>query len=241
VGEHLDVEVTGTGGARLSLSGVVASHHRRRGEQVLGVEIVPPDGGTMPDGWFTELVRASRLQESRRGRRPMVAEQRLGRRDRVLRSADRFLVASSAVVSVVALVALVGAVLGFRPLVVRSSSMEPALSAGDLVLVEMVPVSEVRPGDVVSRLVDPGSGDDLTHRVVSARTDADVVSLDTKGDANPSAESWRLPADEPVGRMVVSLPSVGTALTTARALGLLILVAAGLVLLGMLMRSRNDR
>lgn len=240
VGGHVELEIAGVGAAPLSLSGVIASHRRRRGEHVLGVEILPPDRGEIPAGWFAELVRSSRPEQQWKGRVATVVEQRLGRRDRVLRSADRFLVAMTVVVSTVALVALVGALLGFRPLVVRSSSMEPALAVGDLVLVELVPVSEVSPGDVVSRLVDPGSRDDLTHRVVSSRTDADVVYLDTKGDANPSGESWRLPADELVGRMVLSIPIIGGVLSMLRAAGLAIFVVAGLVLLGMLVRSRSD-
>lgn len=107
-------------------------------------------------------------------------------------------------------------VVGLRPLVVRSGSMEPMIQTGGMVLVRAVPAADVRVGDVVA--VQRPDGIRVTHRVLSARLEGARVVLQLKGDANDA------PDPDPVavtgaGRVVWAVPLVGrlsTELTSAR-------------------------
>jgi len=129
-----------------------------------------------------------------------------GRLGRVVAPA---VLAVAGALSVAAVGALAVVLLGYRPVVVRSPSMAPALRVGDVALLETVPASALRPGDVVT--LDDGRGDTLTHRVRAVRPGLEGrgVELETRGDANDTSERWWRPSDAPVGRVVGSVPRVG--------------------------------
>lgn len=115
-----------------------------------------------------------------------------------------------AVVVLLALVtAVVPRVIGGVPLTVLSGSMEPALSAGDLVVVRPVDPTDLRVGDVVT--VQPVTADPtlVTHRVTAIeRVDGAVASVQTRGDANGVADDPVLPA-QVQGLVLYSVPLVG--------------------------------
>lgn len=110
---------------------------------------------------------------------------------------------------------LVGAQESF---VVLSGSMEPALSAGDVVIVDTGATVEV--GDVVT--YSAGSGMlTTTHRVVDS-TDAGFV---TKGDANENADGEVIPPESIVGEVILVIPLIGHVILWANTpVGLVMLV-----------------
>lgn len=71
--------------------------------------------------------------------------------------------------------------LGYKPFIVLSGSMEPAIMAGDLILTKGVDPYDIQVGDVISFRVK----DDVvvSHRVVEIANDGGLSFL-TKGDAN---------------------------------------------------------
>ena len=77
---------------------------------------------------------------------------------------------------------------GFERYVLEGGSMEPTLHRGSLVFDEVVPVAQLRRGDVII-FVPVGGRRPVTHRIIKL-TDAPngrrVVR--TKGDANPTAD-----------------------------------------------------
>jgi signal peptidase len=78
---------------------------------------------------------------------------------------------------------------------VQTSSMEPAIAAGDAVLVKPVDVDDLIPGDIISYHSPAGQGITITHRVVEVDRRRGTVT--TQGDANASV-------DQPVdGRLVI--------------------------------------
>lgn len=112
-------------------------------------------------------------------------------------------------VVVVAALATGGWLFGMRLLVEHSDSMAPALRTGDLLLVRRTPVTDLRPGDVVS-FADPSRGGRLiTHRVVETAHPATTSGpqVVTRGDANTATES--IPADERVWTLAARLPRIG--------------------------------
>ena len=106
------------------------------------------------------------------------------------------------------------AVLGWERYVIVSGSMSGTYDRGSLVLDEVVPVSELREGDVITYL--PPAGDHLvTHRIASIGRDATGARLfRTKGDANPVADPWTFRLDRPTqARARFGVPYAGHVLS----------------------------
>ena len=89
---------------------------------------------------------------------------------------------------VVSLVVAAASVLfGLRPLVFQSGSMSPAIATGALAISQEVGAADLEVGDIVS--VPTGSGERVTHRIVTVTLRDDVASLALKGDANEAVDA----------------------------------------------------
>jgi len=85
------------------------------------------------------------------------------------------------------------AALGWQRYVIVSGSMTGTYDRGSLVLDEVVPVSELREGDVITYRPPAGAGPEglVTHRIAAITTDeAGRRTFRTKGDANEAADPW---------------------------------------------------
>jgi signal peptidase len=102
-----------------------------------------------------------------------------------------------------------GMAAGYRPLIDHSDSMRPAIRTGDLLIVHAAPATSVRPGDIVS-FPDPVLGGKLvTHRVVSTHRSGRRIDFLTRGDANPTPESWSAARSGSIGKLAIRVPDVG--------------------------------
>jgi signal peptidase len=113
----------------------------------------------------------------------------------------------SVVAFLFAWVVVVWAVVGWKPMVVTTGSMQPAINPGDIVLAAP-PEPDVRldVGTVIT-FEDPNRpGELITHRIEAVNPDG---TYSTRGDANSSADSYDVAPEElsGVGRLLV--PSVG--------------------------------
>lgn len=110
-------------------------------------------------------------------------------------------------------------VLGYAGVTVLSGSMEPTISAGDLLVIHRE--KDYQPGDIISFWSD---GMLVTHRIVE-QTSGGLV---TKGDYN-NAPDRQLVLDEQIaGRVVWRIPWLGNILLFLRTPpGMLLLLAAG--------------
>jgi signal peptidase len=91
------------------------------------------------------------------------------------------------------LIVVIPALLGYQRYVIVSGSMTGTYDRGSLVLDEVVPVSSLREGDVITYRPPRGSGPTglVTHRIVSISRDRDGTPVyRTKGDANAVADPW---------------------------------------------------
>jgi len=93
-------------------------------------------------------------------------------------------------------VTLIPIVFGWHSYVIVTGSMEPGISAGDVVLASPDPVIEETVGKVVTFENPSREGHILTHRVVSIEEDRSLV---TKGDANPTPDSVHVPRESVTG------------------------------------------
>ena len=98
--------------------------------------------------------------------------------------------------------ALAPSLLGYRPVVVGSGSVEPSLMVADVVLVTDPHDTEVVVGNIVDIATDGGG---RIHRVVEVLPDG----YRTKGDANRNADSDIVPVENITGIGVFLIPLVG--------------------------------
>ena len=112
---------------------------------------------------------------------------------------------------------------GYAALTVLSGSMEPAFSAGDLLVIHKE--SEYAEEDIVAYRDDEGL---TTHRII----EKGPRGFTTKGDYNNAPDLGPVLPEQIAGRVVLVIPALGRVLLFLRTpAGLLALLAAGLLLL----------
>jgi signal peptidase len=121
--------------------------------------------------------------------------------------------AAIAVAALAALLVLAPAVIGWQRYAIVSGSMSGTYDTGSLVLDEVVPVGDLKVGDVIT--YTPPAGDHLiTHRIAWIGRDSSGARVyRTRGDANPVADPWTFKLDRPEqARVRVGIPLAGYAL-----------------------------
>jgi signal peptidase len=139
---------------------------------------------------------------------------RAGTRNGVRRVGRLVSGAALAVAALAALLVLAPALLGWERYAIVSGSMSGTYDQGSLVLADVVPVGDLKVGDVIT--YTPPAGDHLvTHRISwIGRDDAGRRIFRTKGDANSIADPWTFRLDRPTqARVRVGIPYAGNALT----------------------------
>lgn len=108
---------------------------------------------------------------------------------------------------VLAAIFLMGSrIVGCRVFNIVSGSMEPEYSVGDLIYVQEVDPATIKPGDVITFVLN----EDLvvaTHRVV--RVDAEKQRLYTKGDANDTEDGAPVHYKNVIGIPRFAIPGLG--------------------------------
>ena len=108
---------------------------------------------------------------------------------------------------------VVPALLGYERYIIVSGSMSGTYDRGSLVFDEVVPVAELRKGDVITYRPPPGAGPTglVTHRIAAiARDERGARVFRTRGDANPTVDPWTFTLSaERQARVAVGVPYVG--------------------------------
>jgi signal peptidase len=145
-----------------------------------------------------------------------------------------------------ALVFIVPSALGYQRYVITGGSMGGTLDVGSVAFEEVVPVTDLEVGDVVTYLPPPEAEVDhlVTHRIV----DIDGHIYRTKGDANSAVDPWTFElTDTAQPRVSFSIPYVGYAFLAVQDRGLRILLIGlpatviALISLGQLVRALRRR
>jgi signal peptidase len=108
---------------------------------------------------------------------------------------------------------LLPGLLGYQRYVITSGSMTGSYDRGSIVFDDVVPVADLRVGDVITYTPPEGAGPTgmITHRIASIGSDELGRSVfRTKGDANPTADPWTFTLDQPTqARVSYHVPYVG--------------------------------
>lgn len=76
---------------------------------------------------------------------------------------------------------------------VVSDSMAPTIHRGDTLIFRSEPTENISKGKILLLPLADGSGQSYVHRVVqNIENSDDSVTVITKGDANPTADNWKL-------------------------------------------------
>ena len=110
---------------------------------------------------------------------------------------------------------VVPSLLGYQRYVITGGSMTGTYDKGSVVFEKVVPVRDVKVGDVITYVPPATSGvtNLVTHRIISAEPSAHGTVYRTRGDANPSSDPWTFTldaAEQPV--VAFHVPYVGWAL-----------------------------
>jgi signal peptidase I len=129
---------------------------------------------------------------------------------------------------------------GYQRYVLVGQSMEPTIHRGSLVFDEIVNVSDLRKGDVIT-YVPPGNAEPVTHRLIS-RKDGEKGGpvFRTKGDNNDVGDPRKFQLSRPEqARFAFSVPYLGwlfIGLGTPKVRFILLVIPALLIALSMLAR-----
>ena len=148
----------------------------------------------------------------------------------------------------VLLLAIIGAMVitfapslfGYQRYVLIGHSMEPTIHRGSLVFDEIVNVSDLRKGDVIT-YVPPGNVEPVTHRLISRKNGKKGGPVfRTKGDNNPVADPRTFQLSRPKqARFAFSVPYLGwlfIALGTPKLRFIVLVIPALLIAMSMLAR-----
>jgi signal peptidase I len=120
---------------------------------------------------------------------------------------------------------------GRTTLAVAGGSMEPAIHLGSAIVVEPVDPRSLAVGDIVSLRSGPGRAI-FSHRIIRVVVRDGTVWIETKGDANATADPSLTPASQVIGRASATIPGAGYLIALLSSLhGIVFVVSLGLVLM----------
>ena len=116
--------------------------------------------------------------------------------------------------------------LGFKAFIVLTGSMEPEISAGDVVIINNVNQQNVRIGDIITYSVG-GTNQTVTHRVIEITQKNGKTYYKTKGDNNNSTDSDLVEYEQIIGTVSFTIGKIGlivNALKTTGGIAFVILI-----------------
>lgn len=96
---------------------------------------------------------------------------------------------------------------GFKPTVLVSGSMQPALEVGDIALIKKVDPLTIREGDIIKFKEDDGAS--VIHRVIAISEEEGQRTFQTKGDANSDPDRETVYEYQIEGRVIYTIPKIG--------------------------------
>lgn len=130
-------------------------------------------------------------------------------------------------------------IIGIKPYIVLSGSMEPAISKGSMSFINThAKFSKVNTGDVIA-YTSP-TGDKVTHRVVRITEQG----FETKGDRNDVSDGFLTTQDNYLGRNIFSVPGLGYAMQiiqTPRGRVVLIVTIMVILAAGFLLDDKKEK
>lgn len=100
-------------------------------------------------------------------------------------------------------------IMGIKPFIVLTGSMEPTIKAGDLVMVKEVEIQELKQGDIIA-FRHTREDVVLIHRIVRIDTKDGETILKTKGDNNQTEDEFSVEYKNVEGIYIIRFNQLGT-------------------------------
>lgn len=98
-------------------------------------------------------------------------------------------------------------IMGIKPFIVLTGSMEPNIKSGDLVLVKEVDIEQLKEGDIIAfRHMEEDVV--LIHRIVGRETEEEII-LRTKGDNNQTEDKLNVNCENIEGIYIMRFEKIG--------------------------------
>ena len=126
---------------------------------------------------------------------------------------------------------------GYRPMLVLSGSMSPAIEAGDMIIAKTIKPRDIALGDVITYKINQDTL--VTHRVIEIIDDKGKLMFKTKGDANNVDDQSLVAEDQIVGSLGMKIPYGGhLAEFVRKPIGfVLFVILPGMTLLGIELKN----
>lgn len=96
-------------------------------------------------------------------------------------------------------------IMGYKPYIVKTGSMEPAIETNALIIVKKDNFSKVKVGEIINYKIE-NANLSICHRVVQKNEDGTLI---TKGDNNKTEDSFKISEKEYVGTVIYRMNFVG--------------------------------
>ncbi len=106
---------------------------------------------------------------------------------------------------ILSIIILVLYIIGYRPLVIISGSMNPTINVGDVVVID---INDRRPGES-DIIAFTALNNVIVHRVVYSYERNNKLFYITKGDANKEIDPWVVEGKQVLGKVVLTIPYLG--------------------------------
>ncbi len=119
---------------------------------------------------------------------------------------------------------------GFKLLVVKSGSMEPAIKTGSIVIDKNY--NNYNIGDIITFKNLEKPKETSTHRIAEKQCAGGICLFKTKGDANNGVDLGQVAQDKIVGKVILSIPYFGYLVSFCRSLpGIILLIVIPAVII----------
>lgn len=119
-------------------------------------------------------------------------------------------------------------VMGYKPFIVLSGSMEKIINIGDLAITKNIDSKKIKIGDVIAFRKDNIV---ILHRVKEVHNDGDLLKFKTKGDNNNVADDFFVDSNLIEGVLYTKIPYLGSVLLfLSKPVGLIIIILVIIVI-----------
>ena len=101
-------------------------------------------------------------------------------------------------------------IMGYKPMMVLTESMDPKIKSGDLIIIKEIDPTSLKEGDIITFFDPAGNGHStVTHRIETRIEDPENgLCFETKGDNNNTADRLYVEAEAVVGIYLFRIPVV---------------------------------
>lgn len=94
-------------------------------------------------------------------------------------------------------------IFGYKSYIIKTNSMEPAISANDVIITKKVKKDKIKTGDVITFIKD---GEVITHRITQIDKNGEYT---TKGDNNNIEDTFKIDYENIEGKHILTIPYLG--------------------------------